>query len=59
MISCKATKEDGTLVNDFNETLEEFINLHTKYNATIQTIKDINKPIIISLVRICKGPIMP
>ena len=52
--SCKATKEDGTLVNNFNKTLEKFINLHIKHNATIQTIKDINKPIIISLVRICK-----
>lgn len=46
--SCKATKEDGTLVNNFNKTLEEFnIYLHTKQNVKIQTIKDINKPIII------------
>ena len=46
--SCKATKEDGTLVNNFNKTLEEFnINLHITHNATVQIIKDINKPIII------------
>ena len=46
--SCKATKENGTLVNNFNETLEKFnIHLNTAENVTIQTIKDINKPIII------------
>ena len=27
--------------------MEKFINLHTKHNATVQIIKDINKPIII------------
>jgi hypothetical protein len=46
--SCKATKENGTLVNNFNETLEKFnIHLYAKQDVTIQAIKDINKPIII------------
>ena len=47
--SCKATKENGTLIEDFNETLEKF-NINTKHNVTIQTIKYINNLYIISLV---------
>jgi len=45
---CKATEENGTLMKDFNETLEKMnLHLNMKQDVTIQTIKDINKPIII------------
>ena len=45
---CKATEENGTLLTNFNETLEQMnIQLHRTHDVTIRTIKEIDKPIII------------
>lgn len=45
---CKATKENGTLMNDFKKTLATLnIDVTIKQDVTIRMIKDIHKPIII------------